>query len=481
MDKYYVTTPIYYINDIPHVGHAYTTVSADILTRYYKQKLGNDNVLFLTGTDEHGTKVAAAAKEEGKEPKEYADSIVPKFEDAWKILNIDYDHFFRTTDIRHEKIVQEVLQKIYDKGLIEEGIYEGLYCVGCEKFLTESDLVNGKCPLHPNKKPIHQKEKNYFFKLSKYEGELIKDFESDNVNILPESRKKEILGKLKEGLKDIAISREEVSWGIPIPWDKKQTIYVWVEALFNYYTATQFLNHKQKFWPADLHLIGKDILWFHTVIWCALLKAADLPLPKTIFAHGFFSINGQKMSKSLGNVISPKELVDKFGADATRYLLESQFPFGEDGDFSIEKLIEGYNAYLANGLGNLISRVAKLCETARFVQSSNEKSGHVIVEQESFDKAMEEFRFNDALSIVWEKISKLDKYINEEKPWELLKLPEGSKKLGSIEDVLAHAVSQIQEIGILLKPFMPETSKKIIDQFEKPQIASSSPLFPRIV
>ena len=481
MNKFYVTTPIYYINDIPHIGHAYTTVAADIVARYYQQKLGKENVFFLTGTDEHGAKIAAAAVKNNKNPKEYADSVVPKFKEAWKLLDINYSHFFRTTDIRHEELVSEILQKIYDKGLIEEGIYEGLYCVGCERFLNESDLVNGKCPLHPNKIPVHQKEKNYFFKLSTFKQDLIKDFTRDVVSILPDSKKKEILGKLKEELKDIAISREEVSWGIPIPWDNKQTIYVWVEALFNYYTATQFLENKKEFWPANLHLIGKDILWFHTVIWCALLKAAGLPLPKTVFAHGFFSINGQKISKSLGNVISPQELTDKFGVDATRYLLVSQFPFGEDGDFSLDKLKKSYNTNLANGLGNLIARVAKLCENARFKQTITPNNGHVILEREEFEKALKKYRFNDALTIIWGKITNLDKYLNEEKPWELLKQPEGSKKLQNIEHILAHTVNQIQEIAILITPFMPETSEKIKSQFEKPEIVSQEPLFPRII
>lgn len=471
MNKFYITTPIYYINDIPHIGHAYTTVAADIIARFQKQKLGDENVFFLTGTDEHGAKVATAAKEAGKNPKDYADSVVPRFEEAWKLLNINYDHFFRTTDVRHEKLVREILQKINRKGLIKEGVYEGLYCEGCEKFLSESDLVNGKCPLHPNKTPIKQKEKNYFFKLSQFQDGLIKDFKTGIVKILPETRKNEILGKLKEELKDIAISREGVSWGIPIPWDNKQTIYVWVEALFNYYTATQFLENKKRFWPADLHLIGKDILWFHTVIWCALLKAADLTLPETVFAHGFFTINGQKISKSLGNVISPKELVDKFGVDATRYLLVSQFPFGEDGDFSFDKLTDGYNTNLANGLGNLIARVAKLCENSNFKNSKKREIEKYI----QYEKAIEELRFNDALNFVFKKISEIDKYINQEKPWELVKNNEPKLK-----EVLEHSTFEILKIAKLLEPFMPGTSEKIKKQFNEPEIKSSAPLFPRI-
>jgi len=473
MNKFYITTPIYYINDVPHIGHAYTTVAADIIARFYKQKLGGENVFFLTGTDEHGAKIATAAKEAGKNPKEYADSIVPKFEEAWKLLNIDYNYFFRTTDQRHEKLVSEIIQKIYNKGLIEEGIYEGLYCEGCEKFLVESDLIDGKCPLHPNKTPISQKEKNYFFKLSKFKKELIEDFENETVKILPNSKKKEVLGKLKEELKDIAISREEVSWGIPIPWDKKQTIYVWVEALFNYYTATQFLENKKHFWPSDLHLIGKDILWFHTVIWCALLKAADLPLPKAVFAHGFFSINGQKISKSLGNTILPKELVDKFGVDATRYLLVSQFPFGQDGDFSFDKLTESYNTNLANGLGNLVARVAKLCELSGAIFKEFKKND--IQNYTLLEKQIEEYRFSDYLQTVSQNINEANEFINGHELWKAIKedREEAVRKLTTL-------VFRIREIAGELKPFLPETTEKIEKQFEGPKIKASAPLFPRI-
>lgn len=473
MNKFFVTTPIYYINDIPHIGHAYTTVAADVVARYYKQKLGSENVLFLTGTDEHGAKIAEAAKKENKDPKEFADGIVPQFQEAWKLLNIDYSHFFRTTDPRHEKLVGEILQKIKDKDLIYEGVYEGLYCVGCERFYTEEELVDGKCPLHPNQAPVHQKEKNYFFKLSNFEKELIEWFEKDAVRILPQSKKNEILGKLKtDGLKDIAISREGVSWGIPIPWDSKQTIYVWVEALFNYYTATKFLDGKEKFWPADVHLIGKDILWFHTVIWCALLKAADLELPKSVFAHGFFTINGTKMSKSLGNVISPKELVEKFGVDATRYLLLSQFPFGQDGDFSIDKLTESYNANLANGLGNLVARVAKLAQDSGldFPETNDEHNA------EDFHTAFSNFEIHQAAAVLFHYVNDYNQYIDKHEPWKLLK----DGKTEELKEVLTYLVINIRKTNKLISPFMPETAEKIEKQFKGPKIKAEPPLFPRI-
>ena len=484
MNKFYISTPIYYINDVPHIGHAYTTVAADVIARYFKEKLGDENIFFLTGTDEHGAKVSSAAKEAGKEPLEFANSIVPQFESAWELLNINYSYFFRTTDPRHEKIVGVILQKIYDKGFIYEGIYEGLYCEGCEKFLTEEDLESGKCPLHPNKTPVRQKEKNYFIKLSQFRQDLIRLFETEEVKILPESRKNEILGKLKsEDLKDIAISREEVSWGIPIPWDNTQTIYVWVEALFNYYTATQFLEGKQKFWPADIHLMGKDILWFHTVIWYALLKAAELDLPKKVFAHGFFTINGEKMSKSAGNVIAPKELVDKFGADATRYLLLSQFPFGSDGDFSIEKLTQSYNANLANGLGNLVSRIAKIAESSNFgnevkIQDFKELSNVFLLtdEDKSLSDKIENFTLLEGIEYIQNLINRINQIFDQHKPWELIK----SDQTNELDSLLSECIRSILEISVLLRPFMPKTAEMIEKQFKGPKIKLLSPLFPRI-
>lgn len=468
MNKFFITTPIYYVNDVPHIGHAYTTVAADALARYWREKVGKKNVFFLTGTDEHGAKVARAAKEAGKTAKEFADSVAPRFQEAWKLLNIEYDYFIRTTDERHEKIVRESLQKIYDKGYIYEGIYEGLYCEGCEKFLAKEDLVDGKCPLHPNKEPTYQKEKNYFFKLSAFKDKLLELFEKDEYQILPKSRKNEILGKLHGELQDVSISRAGVSWGVPVPWDKEQTIYVWVDALFNYYSAIQFLKDKREFWPPDLHLVGKDILWFHTVIWIALLLAAGLPLPKKVFAHGFFTINGQKMSKSLGNVISPSQLVEKYGPDGGRYLLLSEFPFGGDGDFSFEKLTTRYNADLANGLGNSVARVAKLCQESNLSFPQENKfsvSGPV-------GERLEDFRFHDALGVIWAIIDGVNKSLDEDEPWKL----SGEKLKQSLEK----QVKRIRQVTCDLKPFLPETAEKIEKQFAGPKIQAEAPLFPRI-
>jgi len=478
MNKYYVTTPIYYVNDVPHIGHAYTTLAADVLTRYFQEKLGGGKVFFLTGTDEHGQKVAQAAKEKGVSPREYADYVAPRFEEAWKLLNIQYDYFIRTTDPKHEKVVSEFLQKIYDNGFIYKGTYKGLYCVGCEKFLTETELVNGKCPLHPNKEPVRQEEENYFLKLGELSKEVLKKIEGGEYEILPTERKNEVIGRLKSGVEDISISRAGVSWGIPVPWDKSQTIYVWVDALINYYSATRFVEGKEKFWPADLHLIGKDILWFHTVIWQALLIAAGIELPKKIFAHGYFTIDGQKMSKSLGNIISPKQLVDRYGVDGARYLLISAYPFGSDGDISLERFDEKYNADLANGLGNLVARVAKLAGNLTIADNPTvDKLVHEIPTLPKktltlYAQAIEKYEFDDVLKLLWQDIKIVDQYINEWQPWKLT----GEK----LTRVVSVAVDALRYLSRQLKPFLPETAEKIERQFKGPKIKSEAPLFPRV-
>jgi len=467
--KFFLTTPIYYVNDVPHIGHAYTTIAADVVARYWRQELGKDNVFFLTGTDEHGQKVAQAAKEKGLSPKEFVDSVAPRFEEAWKLLNIDYDYFIRTTDPKHESVVTDLLQKIYDAGYIYQGTYNGLYCVGCEKFLTESELVDGKCPLHPNKEPVRQEEKNYFLKLKELSKVVLEKIEKSEYQILPEEKKKEIVSRIKQGVEDISISRAGVSWGIPVPWDKSQTIYVWVDALINYYSATKFLKGKEEFWPANLHLVGKDILWFHTVIWQAILIATGIPLPKTIFAHGFFTIDGAKMSKSLGNVISPQELVEKYGVDGARYLVVSAYPFGSDGDISLEKFNEEYNAHLANGIGNLVSRVAKLCENSGF-EFPQEK---VLKFDDLVEENIKNYHFDEALKNLFDRfISGLDSSINKEEPWKLTG--------DNLKEFLTGSVSIIRNLSFNLRPFLPATSASIEKQFLGPKIKSGPPLFPRL-
>ena len=466
--KFYITTPIYYVNDVPHIGHTCTTLVADIIARYHK--LLGEEVFFLTGTDEHGAKIAEAAKKSGLTPKKFCDQVSKNFQEIWPKLNIQYDYFIRTTNPQHERIVQEFIEKIYEKGDIYKDKYEGFYCVACEKFVTETDLVDGKCPFHPTQKLQKQTEVNYFFRLSKYVPELIKAIEKNEYLILPKAKRKEVLTKLKAGVNDLSISRASVSWGIPIPWDKKQTIYVWFDALLNYYTALK-INKKEKFWPPTVHLIGKEILWFHTVVWQAMLLSAGISLPKVIFAHSFYTIDGQKMSKSLGNVISPKQLLEKFGVDGTRYLIASSFPYENDADVGWKKFEEKYNADLANGLGNLVARVAKLCEKANFTPPCYDDTYHHS-KFKKFHKLMLEYKVNEALEFVWEKISKADKYINDTQPW----LLEGEK----LNKILNYLVKEIREIALLLTPFMPETSKKIRQQFSGPKIKSQKPLFPRI-
>lgn len=461
MTKYFVTTPIYYVNDVPHIGHTYTTVAADVITRFWKQK-GLDARL-LTGTDEHGAKIAEAAKNHNQSPKQYADKIAAEFKKAWDLLNIDYARFIRTTDEDHIKTAQEFLQKLYDTKAIDAKpcLYEGLYCISCEKFWKEEDLKDGLCPDHL-KPPVKHSEENYYFNLSKYQGQLIELISSDKIKVGPKTRKNEVLGKLKKGLEDISISRANLEWGIPLPFDPTHTSYVWIEALINYYTY----GKPEGVWPAQLHLVGKDILWFHSVIWPAMLLAINEELPKEVFAHGFFSIDGQKMSKTLGNVIKPEDLIEKYGVDGTRYVLLAAFPFGEDGDFSFDNLDQIYNSHLANGLGNLVARVAKLCQNCGFeaVEKINQFDPEV-------EKLLAEYKFNEALSWIWKIIQRADIRINETRPWEL----EGVE----LKQVLDELVSLILDIAYNLQPFLPETSQKILTQFSG-QIKSSSPLFPRL-
>ena len=463
MAKFFATTPIYYVNDVPHIGHTYTTVAADVITRYHKQ-LGEDSRL-LTGTDEHGVKIAEAAKKHNKEPKEYADKISSKFKETWEKLNIDFIRFIRTTDEDHIKIAQDFLQKLYDKGTIDSKprLYKGQYCVGHEKFMSSEELVDGLCPDHKTK-PVEHSEENYYFKLKDYQEKLEELINSDQIKIRPISRKNEILEKLKQGLEDISISRANLEWGIPLPFDKNHTSYVWIEALINYYTY----GSQNNFWPADLHLVGKDILWFHAIIWPAMLLAVNEKLPKEIFAHGFFTIDGKKMSKTIGNVIHPDDLINKYGVDGTRYVLLAAFPFGEDGDVSWETFDRLFNADLANGLGNLVARVAKLCQTQNVIASEAKQS-------QDFDpnmtKFLKEFKFNEALNHIWGEISEADKKVNEEKPWEL-----SSEK---VKPILEDLVKRIKHIGFNLQPFLPETAEKILKQFSV-EIKSAPPLFPRI-
>jgi methionyl-tRNA synthetase len=446
--KFYVTTAIDYPNAEPHIGHAYQKVIADIFSRWHKL-LGED-VFFLTGTDEHGKKIQEVAEKAGKTPRQLVDENVEKFKTAWKALNVVPNRFIRTTDKDHEKLVQDVIKKCYEKGDIYNGTYEGLYCIGCEAYYTEKDLVDGKCPLH--NRPLEViKEESYFFKLSKYQDFLLKLYKEHPEFILPVERRNEMINRVKEGLKDLSISRTSFNWGIPFPLDKKHITYVWFDALFNYLTGAGI---NQDFWPANLHLLGKDNGWFHAVYWPAFLKSAGYKLPKTVFIHGFLSFNGQKISKSLGNAISPIFLVDKYGVDSVRYFIARNFAFaeGNDGDFSEKSLIERHNNELANKLGNLVSRVSALIEKYGLTKTENKLLDKLNLKK--IEIHFENYEIDKVLNEIFAFIDKTNEYVQETKPWETQ-----DKK------VLYELADSIKVITILLSPFMPETSEKISKVF----------------
>ncbi len=466
--KFFITTPIYYINAEPSIGSACTTVAADVLARFHRLK--GEAVFFLTGTDEHGEKVAEVAEKKGLSPQEYCNQIAPKFEAAWKLLDISNDFFIRTTDPRHEKVVSEFLQKIYDSGDIYKGKYEGWYCVGCESFKTETELEDGHCPLHPPEKTVWKSEDNWFFKLSSYVPEIIKLIEEPSTNyVFPEGKKSEIIAKLKAGVRDISVSRESVSWGIPAPWDKSQTIYVWIDALINYYSATQFLEGKADFWPASLHLLGKEILWFHTVIWQAMLLSAKLPVPLKTFTHSFYTIDGQKMSKSLNNTIPPQEMVDTFGSDGSRYLIATSFPAGDDADIGMARFKEKYNADLANNFGNLVSRVSKLA------QGLEVKSNKDLGIDKEFEQLLAICRFDEAVKWIFDTyINPANLLLNQKTPW--TKPPEDIER----QEVLRSCIEKITIASFYLSPFIPNVADKVKYTFEGQVKPLEEGLFPRI-
>ncbi len=448
--KFYVTTAIDYTNSEPHIGHAYQKIVADALARWHR--LNEEEVFFLTGTDEHGQKIARSAEEIGKNPKEFVDSLSKKFESSWKLLNINFDRFIRTTDEDHKKKVQEFIRLMNKKGDIYKGNYSGLYCTGCEAYYTEKDLINGRCQFHPNKEIKELTEEAYFFRLSKYEKKLLKFYEENEDYILPIFRRKEIINRVKEGLKDLNITRlkENMSWGIDFPLDEKRVVYVWYEALLNYITGIGWPNDKKfkKFWPADVEMLGIDNGWFHCVIWPAMLFSVGIEPPKTILINGFLTFNGQKISKSLGNVISPNYLVEKYGTDSVRYYLCRNFVFGEDGDFSEKILIERHNNELADKLGNLVSRVAALAE-----KYGVEKTENKILKKlnlKDIEKLFDNYEFDKVLNEIFAFVDVCNEYIQSKKPWET-----------KDRKVLYELADSIKAAAILLWPFIPETSEKI--------------------
>lgn len=478
MNKYYITTAIDYVNGSPHLGHALEKVQADVLARYHREKPGADNVYFLTGSDEHGTKLERAAKEAGKSPQEFADENVQRFIALKDALNLSWDQYIRTTDQeKHWPGVIALWKKLEEAGDLYKKKYGGYYCVGCEAFKTEREIADGHCVLHPTLKLEWVEEENWFFRLSQYQEPLLKHFETRPDFVRPEHRRKEILNVIKDGLEDVSFSRPKtsLSWGIPVPGDDSQVMYVWCDALTNYISAIGYGRDEETFkewWPADVHVIGKDILRFHAAIWPAMLLSAGLELPNQIFAHGFIHTAEGHLSKSAGNIVDPFELVEKYGTDALRYYLLSEIPGGEDGLFSTERFHAVYQANLANGLGNLVQRVASLIDQkaggkvdpslARTISQANGEN-------------IEQYKIHNYLTQIQAVIQVLDRDIDQKRPWEL---PAGDAKLS---ERLSFYHKQLLGLAEDLKPIIPETSEKIEAIFTAETIqAPAEPLFPRL-
>jgi methionyl-tRNA synthetase len=473
-NSFYITTPIYYVNDVPHIGHAYTTIAADVLARYWRLR-GRD-VFFLTGLDEHGQKVQQAAAKSGIAPQTHCDRLAPQFRNLWERLNISNDAFIRTTDTQHKSVVQRYLQQLYDNQLIYNADYIGWYCTFDERFWTEKDVTDGLCP--DCKRPVEQlSEHNYFFKMGQYQDRLIEHIKQHPNFIRPESRRNEVLGFLQtQKLGDLSISRPKsrLSWGIDLPFDKEYVTYVWFDALVNYISALEYLRptpSRDQFWPANVHLVGKDILTTHAVYWSTMLMALNLPLPDTIFAHGWWTVDGEKMSKSRGNVVDPNKMVDEFGADAFRYFLLREVPFGQDGDFSQEAMVTRINSDLANGLGNLLSRTLTLIERTQAGQvpapgkiraaERDLKQATVALLNKEFPRHLEQLEFNRALEMIWQVVQIANQYVDKTAPWTLAKNESDADQLRT---VLYHMAETLRCLSLAAYPFIPKSSQSIRTQ-----------------
>ena len=461
MGKLYVTTPIYYPNDVPHIGHAYTTVAGDVLTRW--RRMWDDDVFYLTGVDEHGQKILRTAHAQGIAPQEFVDAMAPRFQQVWELLDIRNDDFIRTSERRHHHAVAQFLQAVYDSGDIELGTYEGLYCVNCEAYYTSDELVEGNCPVH--EKPVeHVQEENYFFRLSRYQERLVDHYAAHPEAVRPEIRLNEVLGFIRQGLQDFSMSRTSIDWGVPLPWDQKHVAYVWFDALFNYCSAIGYGSDDRlfaRFWPADYHLIGKDILRFHAVYWPAMLMAADLPLPKCVFAHGYLLVGGKKMSKTGLTQIHPADLVGTFGVDGFRYHFLRDLQFGPDGDFSYEAMVARYNADLANNFGNLANRVLTMATNylGGITPDAREDdlAGPAADAFERLTAGLERLDFAGGFGAVWDLIGATNAYIEDRQPWALNKAGETAQ----LSRVLGDCLESLRVVALLASPLIPRAATEL--------------------